>query len=66
MDRRDLALEVAFTSMSLRERWRGPGVVGVLVLTSLPETEQRAEAKFIQLTLFYLPDEFWISVSSPK
>lgn len=35
MDRRDLALEAAFTSMSLRERWREPGVVDTLVLTSL-------------------------------
>lgn len=35
MDRRDLALEAAFTSMSLRERWRDPGVDGTLDPTSL-------------------------------
>lgn len=44
MDRRDLALEAAFTSMSLRERWREPDVVGTLALTSLPATAQRLEA----------------------
>lgn len=41
VDRRDLALEAAFTSMSLRERWREPGVVGPLVLTSLPTVAQK-------------------------
>lgn len=35
MDRRDLALEAALTSMSLRERCREPGVVCTLLLTSL-------------------------------
>lgn len=41
MDRRDLALEAAFTSMSLRERWRDPGVDGTLDPTSLPVATQR-------------------------
>lgn len=40
MDRRDLALEAAFTSMSLRERCREPGVECTRVLTSLPSTAQ--------------------------
>lgn len=37
MDMRDLALEAAFTSMSLRERWRAPGVEDTLELITLPE-----------------------------
>ncbi len=34
---RDLALEAAFTSMSLRERWRAPGVEDTLELITLSE-----------------------------
>lgn len=41
MDRRDLALEAAFTSMSLCERCREPGVEGTLELTSLPSTAEQ-------------------------
>lgn len=37
MDMRDLALEAAFTSTSLRERWRAPGVEDTLELITLPE-----------------------------
>lgn len=41
VDRRDLALEAAFTSMSLCERCREPGVEGALALTSLPSTAEQ-------------------------
>lgn len=41
VDRRDLALEAAFTSMSLRERWSEPGVVGTLEPASLPGAEHK-------------------------
>lgn len=44
MDRRDFALEAAFTSMSLRERCRDPGVVCTLVLTSLPSTHRNEKS----------------------
>lgn len=37
VDMRDLALEAAFTSTSLRERWRAPGVEDTLELITLPE-----------------------------
>lgn len=43
VDRRDLALEAAFTSMSLRERCSEPDVDGTLVLTSLPGPGQNKE-----------------------
>lgn len=41
MDSRDLALEAAFTSMSLCERCREPGVEGTLELSSLPSTREQ-------------------------
>lgn len=44
MDTRDLALEAAFTSTSLRERWREPDVVAALLLTSLPASAQRGQS----------------------
>lgn len=37
VDMRVLALEAAFTSMSLRERWRAPGVEDTLEPITLPE-----------------------------
>lgn len=42
VDMRDLALEAAFTSMSLRERWRAPGVEDTLEPITLPEKTLQA------------------------
>ena len=52
MDRRHLALEAAFTSMSLRERWREPGVVDTLELTSLPGTTEIRRKQSIDAAYF--------------
>lgn len=41
MESRDLALDAAFTSMSLCDRCSEPGVEGTLELTSLPSTAEQ-------------------------
>ena len=43
MDKRDLALAAALTSMSLRERWREPGGTGARELISLSDEEDEEE-----------------------
>lgn len=49
MDRRDLALEAALTSMSLRERCSEPGVLWTREPTSLPARQggRRSELLFL-------------------
>lgn len=50
---RDLALEAAFTSMSLRDRWRAPGVEDTLEPITLPEkTLHRQELQTWQNGMF--------------
>lgn len=51
MERRDLALEAAFTSMSLRERCREPGVVCTLDPTSLPTIPQKKKTLLLVIAV---------------